>query len=347
MSEERTIEERTQELLEKHGLVDEAPAESPDENNLVPLDEQQESIDESEETENNPTDNEHDSEYTELNSEYSTEEETEEETVSEDEHGEQEPQPTDLAPIEERLGNLTKDIPKTQEQLNLDNPVDKYEAAKRYMRDMEMSLTQTSPLEGLGEFYYEGKSIYEMTESEFNDVIEELQSNANHLEVSRYSQARIEATKKAQEWVNKKTEFERGRAGLEALRHESEWYEVGKQWRDALPELTDDMAKELHGYINQQYVSMGDEFTKVTSDKQKKIGMINEAFVKLRLMDRIKPQGDTTQVAAPDSKAGSKQHKTKSKPLTFTRKQIETMSDAEFRKYESQINEAMSKGLVS
>lgn len=262
--------------------------------------------------------------------------------------------PDDPAPFEDRFKELTKDLEPVEEQPapvqeTPEQQIKKYELA---IKQEEVQLSDENAwnyvVKGLPDYRFEGQSIYSMDPQTFNDYLQELQDDGNQLEYSQVVNARNKAAERAQEITDRRRQLSQAKTNIEQVHRTQRYEKAHVRWKNTVPEA-EPYFQEMGTWI-QNKASADPVFAALDSTDKGVDQMILQAWTALGIDAKIRksaPKPDTETPSAPETKAASKKVKSEPKKTpTFTRKQIDKMSQKEFNANEAAINEALASGLV-
>lgn len=281
----------------------------------------------------------------EANEEEETNESDDTEEVTEEAESEEEKDDKADTKAEKRINKLTAINKSLQEQLK--EAKDALDEAKEVLDRKDKALTEEKQAFTAGfetTWTKNGKQMYELTEDEFDDVIDSILSND---EPDKKLLAEIRAQRRqGRPLLKKQLEVETGEQQL--------WeYEWGIITKAMLDEETGN--PELKKHVDKLAAHIAPIFHKRKEDKELAIlyRQLTEGGVdaKMKHLTRLMKKENLfkliqSDVELPATTGKGKKAPAATKEKTFTRAQIAAMSAEEFEKNEAAIDKAMKKGRI-
>lgn len=270
--------------------------------------------------------------------------EDEEESETEEEEGEEpsKVKPTDQkASVQKRINQLTGKLKQRDEELE-----EAREAAKYYRQQLDKK--DQSFLEDLPQLNYSGRSIYEMTDAQEDEAVEQLMARTDLDAKTKRENIKLLTTHRAAF----KDRLKRGEKLLQSEEtkiHNYEWQKVEQALGEDCPELKP-FFKEIGDWIGNAKKEKPYLAAKEAEGVLGKYDLVNRAIRALEIDKRLeegargksRPSVDAPVGVSKGSKGVSSGGKTPS----FTREQIRKMSLEEYKRHEKDILAAQKAGRI-
>ena len=238
----------------------------------------------------------------------------------------------DLAPLEDRFKEFEKEYEEPEQ-----DPEDPETSLKKFetqIDDFKTKHHQNHFLNGLPDLRYKGQSVYQLTEDQFDEYLQDLRDQGKETQATSAAIARNKAVEQAKDWLQREDYLKQAEAEYSAARNQVEWFKVEKEWVKDLPELKPYL-KTIDGEIRNKAAS-NPRFAAELETYNGKMKAVYSVVRELNLMEKIskdQPQAKIETPSAPDTKVVSKKVKTNT-PGTKSDKveRIKSLSQREFER---------------
>lgn len=189
-------------------------------------------------------------------------------------------------------------------------------------------------LQGLPDYRYNGQSVYQLTEEQFDEYLQDLKDQGKETQATNAAIARNDAVKKALAYTEQSKVIQEAEEQYGAARNRVEWFKVEKEWLAKIPEL-----QPYVQVIDKQIATKASTDAIVASELDTyngKMKAVYDAVRDLRLMETISKDQGKAKIeipSAPDTKVVSKKVKTNNPGAKSDKvERIKGMSQREFDK---------------
>src|ERR1044072_7578795 len=204
---------------------------------------------------------------------------------------------SELPPLDDRIKEF--ELPESPKQpsprdLLKQQEIQLQQEAAYFQRDFLADLPQLS---------HNGKRLYDMTPTELNDALVELQDKGQAYQAGQLQSYYTEAQQRAQTYQSRAQRYQEAKTQLDQMAEQVDWLELDEEFSKKLPELSKEDKEKAGQYIAQQRQADA-IYNSVLKTKEGKAQKVIESLNKLSIIARLKEarkEQDPPQDAAPSA----------------------------------------------